>query len=369
MENIHTVRRVLIVIYDFEPTGVPSLLYSILSSMDKSNLCIDIAYNRQHSDDIFYNKIKPLVHKIFQYGGPLCYSSYFYIPKLFYLMKKNGPYDVIHINGAQEVPLISFTAWLAGIEKRIAHCHNAGDMKKFRTRIKNLISCWATSFATNFWACSQPAADLLYKKQKKANIVPNGIITAKFKYNPQVRATVREQLNIKNKFVIGHVGGFREVKNHAFILDILQAILKQKPEAMLLSVGSGGEDEQKILQKIKLLNLTDKVLLLGAREDLPQLYQAMDCFLFPSKMGEGFGIVTVEAQAAGLNCFISDAIPNSANLINTTTIPLNKSAEEWANIILKKTNHFVRANCTDIIRKKGFDIEKTANWIRQEYLK
>lgn len=60
----------------------------------------------------------------------------------------------------------------------------------------------------------------------------------------------------------------------------------------------------------------------------------------------------------------------SRNLItNTTQIPLSKSAEEWAKIILEKTKNFKRHDCSHLIQQAGFDIHDTVRQLQTKYLK
>ena len=56
-------------------------------------------------------------------------------------------------------------------------------------------------------------------------------------------------------------------------------------------------------------SLQDRFLFTGLRPDIPALMKGrMDAFLFPS-LYEGLPITLLEAQAAGLRCFISDGSP------------------------------------------------------------
>ena len=90
--------------------------------------------------------------------------------------------------------------------------------------------------------------------------------------------------------------------------------------AHLLLIGDG-QLREAIQNKIQLLKLSDSVTILSHRDDVPRLMKAMDVFIFPSKV-EGFGIVTIEAQAAGLRCLISEAVPSSA-YVSELAIPMS----------------------------------------------
>ena len=55
-------------------------------------------------------------------------------------------------------------------------------------------------------------------------IINNGIEISKYRYNPVKRIEVRKAFGINNKFVLGHVGRFSYVKNHAFLIDLFKHI-------------------------------------------------------------------------------------------------------------------------------------------------
>lgn len=89
-----------------------------------------------------------------------------------------------------------------------------------------------------------------------------------------------------------------------------------------------------IKNKVKELNLDDNVKFLGQRNDANELYQAFDVFLLPS-LYEGLPVVGVEAQAAGLLCYLSDDMTKETKVLDITKfMSLNNTPEEWADNIL-----------------------------------
>lgn len=165
--------------------------------------------------------------------------------------------------------------------------------------------------------------------------IKNGIDLNKYKIS-ETKQEIRDALGIpREAFVVGNVGRFIEIKNHLFLIDIFNEIKKINMAAHLLLIGDG-QLREAIQNKIQLLKLSDSVTILSHRDDVPRLMKAMDVFIFPSKV-EGFGIVTIEAQAAGLRCLISEAVPSSA-YVSELAIPmsLNATADEWANVALDR---------------------------------
>lgn len=98
--------------------------------------------------------------------------------------------------------------------------------------------------------------------------------------------------------IVLHVGRFAEQKNHLGLLKIFEKVRQQIPAAKLLMVGVGSLKSQ--IEAISTnRGLTDSVRFLGGRDDVPLIMSLCDVFLFPS-LHEGFGLVSIEASAAGL---------------------------------------------------------------------
>ena len=140
-------------------------------------------------------------------------------------------------------------------------------------------------------------------------------------------------------------------------------------DTKLMLVGIG-ELEQQMRKKVEELGIADKVMFLGARTDMPDLYQAMDLFLLPS-LFEGFGIVYAEAQCAGLPCLASKyAVPPVAKITDLLEfVSLQKSARQWAEECQRLlTDRKKRQDYSTVVRGKGFDIHDVASELQQFYL-
>ena len=152
-----------------------------------------------------------------------------------------------------------------------------------------------------------------------------------------------------------------------FLLDIFAEIIKLNQNYRLFLVGDGDLKPQ-ILEKIKTLNLENSVVLLGLRNDVPELLQAMDIFLFPS-LHEGFSVAFVEAQTTGIKSVISSGVPLESVLIkeNTEIISLKQTPKQWAEKIIKM-DVSQRKDVSDIIKQKGYDIKENAQKLQEKYI-
>ena len=248
-------------------------------------------------------------------------------------------YDYIYIN------LSSYTRFHFIVQmvkpkktKIIIHCHGMPEIKKMplKSRVSHILGKkFFDAINVLRVACSNEAGKFMFSNKPFA-IFLNGVEVDKFRYNEKNRNEIREEFNIKNdEILLGHIARFVPEKNHVFLLDVFSEILKQKPNSKLIFVGDG-KSQNEIEYKIKELNIADNVILTGARNDAYKFYSALDAFVMPS-ISEGFGISIAEAQANGLFCFGSTNLDKSTNLTgNVEYISLNKSAREWAEIILKE---------------------------------
>ena len=113
------------------------------------------------------------------------------------------------------------------------------------------------------------------------------------------RARFRGSLGWGDKDVLVlHVGRFDEQKNHEAVVTMFHRVIQQKSYARLVMVGDGPL-RPIIERRVKELGLEDKARFLGYRDDVPAIMSVSDVFVFPS-INEGFGIVAIEAAAAGL---------------------------------------------------------------------
>lgn len=288
---------------------------------------------------------------------------------------ESGNYDVVHVNmlsAANIVPLR--VAYKCGVKKIVAHSHNSSSPGI----IRNVMHLWnkryIERYATDYFACSEFAGAWLFTSHliqgEKYHIINNALCLEKYYYNEYVRKKIRKDLGLENKFVVGHVGRFEEQKNHSFLIKIFNEIVKREPNAILLLVGNG-ELEDVIKRNVIDLNLKDKVMFLGVRNDVNKIWQAIDVFVFPS-LFEGLPIVAVEAQASGVVSVLADTITKEVKITdNVVFLSLDEPAEVWAQRVIEERN---TSRCCDIATIKqiftarGFEIESAAEMLLKYYV-
>ena len=128
-----------------------------------------------------------------------------------------------------------------------------------------------------------------------------------------------------------------------------------------------GEEKEKILEKVKNLDLVDCVRFLGVRNDVNKIMQCMDVMLFPS-LFEGLPVTIIEAQASSLPCVLSDTITKECKIIeNVEFLSLKTDVDTWSNVTLKMSK-LPRYDSSNDIIKSGYDIEQNAIWLQNFYI-
>ena len=347
--------------------GVESVILNYYRHIDKSKVQFDFVVHKNPSEN-FVKEVKK--------GGGRLYEVTPYMKNVFaftyeiYKIIRNGRYEIVHSNMNRLSVFHLFAAWLAGAKVRILHNHTTdAKTEGLRTILKRVLRPFAKMFANRYWACSNLAGEWMYGKKAvqsgKITIIPNAIDLEKFAFNPDKRKLLRQKLGLENKFVLGHIGRFVYQKNHSFLIDVFAEVVKVKPEARLMLVGDG-ELRKTIEEKVVSLGLQDKVLFLGNRNDVADLYNAMDIFLLPSHY-EGLPVVGVEAQANGLKCLFSDKVTEESKLLEETMfIPLNL---EWWKKVICTINYISNRDMIPIkvLNDKNYDIKKSCLNLCKDY--
>lgn len=357
--------RILQVVNDMHRAGLETMLMNYYRNIDRTKMQFDFLTHRPDKSD--YDD------EIISLGGEVYYAPRLYpqnYPKYFKCMKnffaEHPEYKIIHshIDTMSYLPLKA--AKRAGVPVRIAHSHNTSIDKDFKYPLKMYFRSRINGVVTDRLACGREAGEFLFKNNS-FKVIPNAVDADRFFYDAHLRKKKRRELGVEDNFVVGHVGRLSYQKNHKFLIQIFDALMKKEPAAKLMLVGVG-EKEQEIREQVKSLRLDDSVMFLGSRIDVNELYQVMDVFVLPS-LFEGIPMVGVEAQFADLPCLFSDKTPDEVKFnVRTKFIGLDKSSESWANEILATRSGLPRSYDREDIANSRYDI-KCAHIILEEYYK
>lgn len=144
--------------------------------------------------------------------------------------------------------------------------------------------------------------------ERRVECIYNGVNLAPFAavaHDEALRTEVRRELGLAaNEFVILQVARLNPLKDHLTALRAMERLAARGVPAKLVLAGDG-EERAKIEDFMAGHGLSERVLLLGARRDVPRLMAAADVFLL-SSISEGIPLTFIEAMAAGLPIVATD---------------------------------------------------------------
>lgn len=363
--NVNSVIRILHVVNSMNIGGAETMIMNLYRKIDRTKVQFDFMV---HSNEkaAYDDEILALGGRIFRIPRCRGINIVDYVRQWSKFFSMHNEISIVHGHMGSSAAIYLYIANRRG-RHTIAHSHstNAGNTLFY------IISYPTRYIAQLLFACSKKAGESRYgqKKWKEKNgiILKNGIDADKFTFRAEIRQKYRDEYNINGKFVIGHVGRFNTPKNHEYIIDIFYELQKIKPKSVLMLIGIGNLQE-KIRNKVRSLNIEDKVIFMGLRKDVPDCMMAMDVFLFPSRY-EGLPVTVIEAQAVGLQCYISDTITKEVIISDRVTCGnIHDNPHIWA----KKLAHMQSENretANESIFKNGYDVKKNAEWLSDFYIR
>lgn len=280
-------------------------------------------------------------------------------------------YKVLHINSdsAYIAAAYIFAAKKAGIERIYvhSHCTQIDDNNRIRRFIKTAIHKICKPYVIKntdmYLACSKLAGAWMFGKKniesKNYKTIFNGVEVDRYLYDENTRNHYRAELGFKDSFIIGNIGRFSYQKNQEFLVDVFNRFQQTCPNSKLVFVGEG-ELENSIKEKVEMLGLSENVVFLGLRKDVPCLLSAFDIIVMPSRF-EGLPVTMVEAQMANLPCVVSKNITVEADLSGLVTyVGLNDTSIKWAQEILSAVEKSDRTTYSFDVKASSFNIENAA---------
>lgn len=293
---------------------------------------------------------------------------------------KARAYDAIHCHFADHGGLLLREAARAGVPLRIAHSHQdtthllaaANVLARTYIGTQNRL---LRKHATRGLAASSEAAHSMFgaawKTDPRWEVVHCGLDLEPFS-KVVGRKQVRARIGVRDhEFVFGHVGRFMAQKNHEFLIELIPHLARTMDQARFLWIGDGplrAAFENRLAQQ----GLRDRVILIPQSDAVAELMVgAMDAFLFPS-LFEGLGLALVEAQAAGLPCFVADTVPEESTVVASlvTRLSLQQGPLYWADAIqraLDKPISIEPEMALETVRQSGFNIHLSTKRIEELY--
>jgi glycosyltransferase involved in cell wall biosynthesis len=306
---------------------------------------------------------------------------------------RKGNYDAIHDHQDYVSGWHFLLGWGVLPQVRVSHVHNPlmhitsnyaiNSGRKLSTALgRSLLD----RFATN--VCGTSAAILREygfeqgrKRRPRVSVAHCGFSVGRFSgARDQDRVAILKEFGWREEVKLVLFAGrldqameFDHPKNHKnswFALNVVKMAAERDARICLIMAGAGDEMRRKLVAEVAAWGLSERLQLVGVRQDVPQLMRAADLLFFPSTQ-EGLGMVVVEAQAAGLAVLASTAVPRECVVLPELCefLPLNRPLEEWAETLIQISTRprLPSRKCHDAVQASPFSIENSALTIRSVY--
>lgn len=329
--------KVLNVLWKLDVGGMEASLVALLTHLDPGQFQMDFLVTSQYEGD-YDAVVKKMGARIVL--GKDRFSPGHNLRDLAAVNRRFGPYDVLHSHRHYSGAPLLRAAHQLGVPLRIAHSHTIPTMEgstfdRARVAIARRL---VRRHCTHGLAVSRAAAASLFgerwESDQRFRVLPRGCDFEAFRATDS-RERVRRELGIgADEMALVHVASFNDNGNHEFIVEVGWELSRLAPQFRIVLIGDGPLLHH-IQSQVAFAGLSDRVMFLGEQPDLHALLLAMDALIFPSNV-ETLGIAVVEAQAAGLVCFLSDRVVPEVDAVPELLhrIPMEAGPGTWAREIV-----------------------------------
>lgn len=265
---------------------------------------------------------------------------------LYRIFRRERP-TVVHTHTAKAGTLGRLAALLARVPVRIHTFHGhvlGGDyFPPWKTRLFLEIERQLSRVTSRLVVLTREQAremsdELGVAPAGKFAVVPLGLELDTFASldRATVRARTRSDLRIPEGVrAVGIVGRMVPIKNHELFLEAFAALRRRHGDGVVAMVIGAGEREAHLKAVAASFGLGEEVRWLGWRQDLPELYAALDVVALTSH-DEGTPVALLEALATGTPV-VARAVGGVVEVLKDVgagrVVPREAGAEEWADVL------------------------------------
>ncbi|MBC7871260.1 MAG: glycosyltransferase family 4 protein [Chitinophagaceae bacterium] len=225
--------------------------------------------------------------------------------KLYRMLRRIKP-DVVHTHTAKAGFVGRIAAWLARVPVVVHTFHGHvfhGYFSPAKTQLFLFLERFTARLSDTIITITPRLRDELadtYHITSKDHItvVPYGLDLSPFAAVPRKNGGFRQAWELPaDALLVGIVGRFVPIKNHALFLEAADIIHREMPEVRFALVGDG-ELREAIEAQITTLGLHNVVTITGWQRDMPPIYADLDVLVISSN-NEGTPFTLIEAMATG----------------------------------------------------------------------
>lgn len=356
--------RILMVVGNLRASnGVTSFVMSYFRQLDHEKTQMDFALLSDWESP-YYKEIHHAGGKIFIL--PSIKNITVHIKKCNQILA-SGHYDVISDNSLILTIPMMMCAKYHRVPVRILHSHNTRlSSNSNKEKIEKVFLPILKGQCTDFCACGEEAGKFLFDS-KNFTVIPNVISPDVNKYDADLRSDIRFKMDVFDRIVIGTVGRTSPQKNPYFAIKVIESLAQKIPNLTYWWIGSGEMDEE-LKEYVKAKGLDQIIQFWGSRNDISDLYQAMDIFFLPS-LFEGLPVTGVEAQAFGLPSVVSDTVTDEMVYTDLVKcVSLQDPIDKWVTALEEQIKRIPeRRSYTEELRKSHFSADGAGKRLEKLY--
>ena len=214
---------------------------------------------------------------------------------------REGHFDVVHVHEPAS-PSVSLLVCMIATGPVVATFHAATTRSKWLAAVGPMVRPWLEKIAGRIAVSDFARRVQVEHLGGDAVIIPNGVHVATFAEGPSLPGHTRGV----DGPTIGFLGRYDEPrKGLPVLLEAMRSVVRRHPGARLLIAGRGDPAEARGLIAD---DLQAHVALLGelSEADKAAFLRSVDIYCAPNLLGESFGVVLIEALAAGAPIVASD---------------------------------------------------------------
>lgn len=327
--NMNKPIRVLHIITTLEIGGAETNLYHLLKEMNSTEfnhqvICLD-------GQGIIGDWIANLGIPVFSLGMRKIVPRFTALFRAYRYLKKFNP-DMIHTHMYHANLLGLMLSWKKPCIWGI-YCSNLDNRQyslrsRWIQKLNFFLSRWPKQIIFNSESGLHYHIKYGFPARRSA-MIPSGFNTDIFKPDSQMGEQIRQKNHIPtNAPVIGYFARLDVMKNHEALLKTIPLVLQKKPQTHFILAGRGIEKNNPLLKQwLSNIAELDQIHLLGERQDIHELYNALDLFVMTSRWGEGLPSVIGEAMSSGIPCLVTD-VGDNRRLVGDTGMFISSEKPE-----------------------------------------
>lgn len=283
--------------------GAQSVRYMFLKNLNHESFDVTVCCLGQKGE--FGERIEKLGYKVDCFNsqdGLFKFSTTF---KLYRYLKENK-FDIIHSSLFYANYHSALAVMLSGARHLIIEEHGEHNlhlkMRHFPYRVIGKMVAMRSSIII---CCSDFVRNGVKKmygiKDRKLVTAKNLVEDMRFQIKRSSKE-IRSQLDIPfDASIIGTVASLSLVKNQKILLEL---IARPDNRQLFLVIAGDGPLKNELAVYAKKLGIEKRVRILGWRQDIADILNALDVFMLPS-LSEGIPVCLLEAMSIGLPCIAS----------------------------------------------------------------